>query len=120
MRYTAPVTILELSMRKHPNHKASDEMILRLTFMGRSLQGIGRALGCHPTTISLRLVGLGVPPADTRRSFVDDILDPLPPSTTQWLEDTLYDQQQPIKDYLRDLIVKDHALQTHDQEPHPP
>ena len=56
-----------------PNRKATDADIIRLNSVGLSLSTIAGLFGCHPATISLRLKALNVAPADTRRSFMEDV-----------------------------------------------
>lgn len=88
------------------NRKASDAEIIRLNSLGFSLATIGGKLDCHPTTITLRLKSLGIEPADTRRTFMEDVLSPL----SQKQLDTLAAKLGPhhsIKDYVRNLVAKD-------------
>lgn len=93
------------------NRKASDADILRMNSVGLSLATIARALGCHPTTITLRLKSLKVEPADTRRSFMEDVFLELTEEEQEWLADQL-GAQPAIKNFIRDLIKKEykHAL----------
>ena len=88
------------------NRKASDNDIVRLNSLGLSLATIGKELGCHPTTITLRLQALNIEPADTRRTFMEGIVLAL----SEKQRDTLADKLGPhlsIKDYVRNLIAKD-------------
>jgi hypothetical protein len=91
------------------NRKGSDEEILRLNSIGLSLSTIASIVDCHPTSITLRLKSLKVPPADTRRSFMEDILATLPPEFKEDIADALLADEKPksIKDYVRELIEKD-------------
>lgn len=88
-----------------PNRKASDEDIIRLNSVGLSLKTIGKELGCHPTTIVLRLGALGIPPADTRRAFMEDIYKQLPPDQQAWLAEQLGPTIS-IKDFVHNLLVE--------------
>ena len=86
------------------NRKATDADIVRMNSVGLSLTTIGRALGCHPTTVTLRLRSVGVEPADTRRTFMEDIFVSLPVDQQEWLADQL-GAHMSIKDFMRSLIV---------------
>lgn len=102
-------------MARTPQKKVPDSVVIRLNSLGKSLESIGDITGCHPTTISLRLRGLGIPPTNTRRAFMDEVLKPLPPSTLEWLADKMTDRYT-IKDLLRDLIVQEHERhQSHER-----
>jgi len=89
-----------------PNRKASDADIIRLNSLGLSLATIGQMLGCHPTTITLRLKSLNVQPADTRRTFMEDIILKLSPKQQDQIVNKLGPMLS-IKDYVTNLIVKD-------------
>ena len=88
------------------NRKAHDADIIRLNSLGYSLGAIGKQLGCHPTTITLRLKSLGIPPADTRRTFMEDVIHKLPLAQQEWLANQLGPHFS-IKDYVRNLLAKD-------------
>lgn len=88
------------------NRKATDADIVRLNSVGLSLATIGRALDCHPTTITLRLRSLKIPPADTRRSFMEDIFLTLTTDQQEWLADQVVSTN--IKDFVKQLIVEAH------------
>lgn len=90
------------------NRKASDEDILRMNSVGLSLATIARAFQCHPTTITLRLKALNVPPADTRRSFMEDVFLSLNADQQEWLADKVSPTCN-IKDFVRELIQREHA-----------
>jgi hypothetical protein len=85
--------------------KATDQDIIRLNSVGLSLRTIGKILGCHPTTITLRLNALGVPPANTRRAFMEEIYNQLSDEQKLWLEAQL-GPKLPIKDFIANLIVQ--------------
>lgn len=88
------------------NRKADDADIIRLNSLGLSLATIGKTLDCHPTTITLRLKSLNIEPADTRRTFMEDIILKLSPKQQETLVNKLGPQLS-IKDYVRNLIAKD-------------
>lgn len=88
-----------------PNRKASDEDILRMNYVGMSLGTIAKTLGVHPTTVTLRLQSLNVNPADTRRTFMENVLTPLPTSVSDWLADQLGPTYQ-VREFVRDLLVQ--------------
>lgn len=90
------------------NRKATDADIVRLNSVGLSLATIARALNCHPTTITLRLKSLNVPPADTRRAFMEDVFLALNPDEQEWLADQL-NGTMPVKDFVQRLIKQEHA-----------
>jgi hypothetical protein len=87
------------------NRKATDEDIIRLNSVGLSLSTIGEILDCHPTTITLRLKSLGIPPADTRRSFMEDIYKALPDDQRSWLEGQVGPHLS-IKDFIKNMLVE--------------
>lgn len=87
-----------------PNRKSSDEDILKMNAVGLSLSTIAKMIGCHPTSVTLRLKGLGVPPADTRRTFMEDIFVQLPRDHQDWLAEHLYHNDIQVKDYVRQLM----------------
>lgn len=87
------------------NRKAKDEDIIRLNSLGFSLSFIAERLNCHPTTVTLRLQSLGIAPADTRRTFMEDIYKGM----TEAQLDLLAEQLGPhlsIKDYIRNMLAK--------------
>lgn len=88
-----------------PNRKASDEDIIRLNSVGLSLKTIGKQLGCHPTTVTLRLAALGIEPADTRRAFMEDIYKELSPTQQDWLAQQLGPRIS-IKDFVHNLVIE--------------
>lgn len=93
-----------------PSRKATDSDIIRLNSVGLSLSKIGDMLGCHPTTITLRLKQLNIPPADTRRTFMDEIYGTLNEAQREWLEGQL-GAHISIKDFLKNLLVKEFLTQ---------
>ena len=95
-----------MAAANRPNRKASDTDIIRLNSLGLSLGTVAEALGCHPTTITLRLKSLNVEPADTRRAFMEDIIMSLSEKQLEWLS-TQLGPHLSIKDYIKNLMVKD-------------
>jgi hypothetical protein len=98
-----------MSNANRPNRKASDADIVRLNSLGRSLGTVAKKLGVHPTTITLRLQNLGIEPADTRRTFMEGILDSLSEAQEEWLSKQLGPHLS-IKDYVQNLLVKDYIV----------
>jgi len=87
-----------------------DSDLVRLNSLGFSLATIGSSLGCHPTTVTLRLKDIGVTPADTRRTFMEDVLMKMPPAQLEWVE-TQLGPHYSIKDYVRSLITNAYLKQ---------
>lgn len=90
------------------NRKASDGDIVRLNACGFSLKTIGQILGLHPTTVTIRLQSLKVPPADTRRSFMEGVFAGLTNPQQEWLADQL-NAGVSVKDYITTLVRNEHA-----------
>ena len=90
------------------NRKATDADIVRLNSVGLSLATIAKLLGCHPTTVTLRLKSLGVEPSDTRRTFMEDVFVQLDTDQQEWLADLLETKNISIKTYVRRLLVEAH------------
>jgi ABC-type uncharacterized transport system ATPase subunit len=86
--------------------KVSDSDIIGLNSVGISLGGIGKRLDCHHTTVTGRLKILGIEPADTRRSFMEDIYDGLTSNQQVWVINQLGGGRS-IKDFVKSLIVKE-------------
>lgn len=93
------------------NRKASDADIIRMNSVGLSLATIARSLGCHPTSITLRLKSLNVEPADTRRAFMEDVFTSLGNAHQEWLADQLGPHLS-IKQYVTNLLVKEYQRVT--------
>lgn len=91
------------------NRKGSDEEIIRLNSVGLSLSTIAKVLDCHPTTVTLRLKSLNIKPADTRRTFMEDVFTSLSIDQQEWLADQLGPHIS-IKDLVRNLLVKEYML----------
>jgi hypothetical protein len=79
--------------------------------VGLSLGTIAKQLGTHPTTITLRLRSLGIPPADTRRTFMEDVYTALSSDQQDWLAEQLGPHVS-IKDYVKSLLVKEYLIKT--------
>lgn len=94
-----------MSSAFRPNRKASDEDLIRLNSVGLSLATIGKQLGCHPTTITLRLKELGVEPADTRRAFMEEIFNSMSLSQQVWLTDQLGPHLS-IRDFIKNMLAE--------------
>jgi hypothetical protein len=88
------------------NRKATDDDIIRLNSVGLSLSTIAKQLDCHPTTITLRLKALNIPPADTRRTFMEDVWVSLSKQQQDWLVNQLGPHIS-VKDFVRNLLVKE-------------
>ena len=86
------------------NRKATDEDIIRMNAVGLSLATIAKTLGVHPTTVTLRLRSLNIEPADTRRTFMENVLRPLPTHVADWLSEQVGPQYE-IRSYVRDLLM---------------
>lgn len=86
--------------------KTDDGIIVGLNSVGISLGGIARRTDCHHTTVTARLKALGVPPADTRRAFMEDIYDNLSLAQREWLIKQLGPGYS-VKDFVRSLIIKE-------------
>ena len=97
-----------MSTLYRPNRKATDADIIRLNSVGLSLSTIAGLFGCHPATISLRLKSLNVAPADTRRSFMEDVFITLSEDQQEWLADQLGPHIS-IKDFVRNALVKEYV-----------
>lgn len=99
------------------NRKGSDREITRLNALGLSLATIAERLKCHPTSITLRLKGLTIRPADTRRAFMEEIYQGLPQGSEDTIADMLEDRKMSIKEYVKELITLDLSAHTHNQTP---
>ena len=91
-----------------PNRKVTDTDIVRMNSVGLSLGTIAKAFDCHPTTITLRLKSLNIPPADTRRAFMEDIFLSLSLDQQEWLADQV-SANYSVKDFVRKLIIQEFA-----------
>lgn len=96
-----------MSSAYRTNRKATDADILKLNSIGISLGTIARILGVHPTTVTLRLKSLNVAPSDTRRTFMEDILNSLSPAHMDWLAAQL-NPELPVKEYVKNLLLLDY------------
>ena len=92
------------------NRKANDADLVRLNSMGLSLGTIAKILNCHHTTVTQRLKALNVPPADTRRAFMEDIVTRLTPAQSDWIADQLGPHHS-IKDFITNLLTKEYLRQ---------
>lgn len=96
-----------MSTVNRPNRKAQDVDLIRLNSVGLSLATIAKILGCHPTTVTQRLNSLKIEPADTRRSFMEDVFRSLDGDTQEWVADQVSGTKS-IKDFVRELITEAH------------
>lgn len=94
-----------MTQKFHGNRKVADADIIRLNSVGLSLRSIATELNCNPTTITIRLGSLGIPPADTRRTFMEDVYRSLSPDQQRWLEDQVGPHIS-IKDLVKNLLVE--------------
>src|SRR5690348_3521128 len=96
-------TIASTGPDSRSNRKASDADIIRLNSLGLSLATIGDILKCHPTTITHRLRELKVQPADTRRSFMEDVYKSLSEDQLEWISNQLGPHLS-IKDFIKNVL----------------
>ena len=87
------------------NRKATDDDIIKMNAVGLSLATIAKTLGIHPTTVTLRLRSLNIEPADTRRTFMENVLRPMPTHVADWLAEQVGPQYE-IRSYVRDLLME--------------
>ena len=87
------------------NRKINDADLIRLNSVGLSLASIANVFGCHHSTVTQRLKAINVPPADTRRAFMEDVVARLSVAQTDWLADQLGPHLS-IKDFVTNLLVK--------------
>lgn len=88
------------------NRKASDADLIRLNSMGYSLAKVASMLGIHPTTVTLRLKDMGIPVADTRRAFMEDVYAGMTPVQLDWVSQQLGPHYS-VKDLVRNLLVNE-------------
>ena len=74
--------------------------------MGMSLGAIAYKYDVATSSIAQRLRQLGIPPADTRRAFMDFVLSNLTPEIFAWVRSTV-SPDYPIRQLIVDAI---HAL----------
>lgn len=91
-----------------PAKKVDDHDIIALNSVGISLTGIGKRLDCHHTTVKGRLKVLNIEPADTRRSFMEDIFDGLSMNQREWLIGKLGPSTS-IKDLVTGLLINQYV-----------
>lgn len=100
------------------NRKANDADLIRLNSMGLSLGTIANILGCHHTTVTQRLKALNIPPADTRRAFMEDVAQRLTPAQLDWIADQLGPYHS-IKDFITNLLTEEYLRQNQKEETTP-
>lgn len=85
--------------------RIDDAQIVGLNSVGLSLGGIARRAGVHHTSVTARLKLLNVPPADTRRAFMEDIFEGLSLAQQEWLISQLGPSHS-VKDFVKSLIIQ--------------
>lgn len=91
------------------NHNAEmNAQIFRLNNVGLALSTIAELLSCHPSTVTNRLRAMNVPINDSRRAFMEELLQLLDVDTQNWLVDELVDREMNSKEFLALLIKKEH------------
>lgn len=90
-----------------PKKLINEPLLIAMNMLGYSLFSISRVMKCHPSTVTNRLRDLGIPAIDTRHSFMEDIIEPMPDVQKEWVLDQLSNKVT-IKTYVRDLINKDY------------
>lgn len=106
-----------MSSINRANRKASDDDLIVLNSLGLSLGTIAKQLNCHHTTVTQRLKALGIDPADTRRSFMEDIVKRLPINQMEWLAEQLGPHLS-VKDFVFNLVTEEFLRQN--QRKHTP
>lgn len=84
--------------------RADGTEIRKLNNLGMGLKAIGRRVGCHPSTVKIKLQEMGIEPVDTRRNFMEDVYNSLTPEEAEWLADNLYNLQIPVKEFVTRVI----------------
>jgi hypothetical protein len=92
------------------NKKIDDDRLIGFNSVGLSLGETAERLGVHHTTVTHALKGLGIPPADTRRSFMGDVFNGLTEAQQEWLIQQLGPGLS-VKDFVRGLIVQKYVSQ---------
>lgn len=99
-----------MSSVNRANRKANDDDLIVLNSLGLSLATIAKQFGCHHTTITQRLKALGIDPADTRRSFMEDIVKRMPVAQMEWLAGQLNGHLS-VKDFVFNLLAAEYRRQ---------
>lgn len=87
------------------NRRVTDSDLIRMNSVGLSLATIAEKLGCHTSTVTQRLHALGIPPADTRRAFMEDIYMSMSDEQKVWLERQL-GAHIPIKAFIKTILME--------------
>lgn len=90
--------------------KVDEAILLKMNSLGYSLSTIAKTFNCHPSTVTNRLIDLGIPASDTRRTFGEDILKRLSEDQIEWLYSQLSNHHN-IKDFLTSLLIKEYTTQ---------
>jgi hypothetical protein len=104
-----------MSELKRVNRKIIDGDVIRLNSVGLSLATIARVLGCHPTSVTLRLRRLGVEPSDTRRTFMEDVFMNLTLPQQEWLADQLHAGKH-VATFVKDLLITEYERNQPEQQ----
>lgn len=94
-----------MSKAYRSNRKVTNEDLIKYNNMGLSLKAIGSILNVHPSTVKIRLDQMGIPTADTRRAFMEDVYSTLTPAARDWLADQVTDGGMTIKQIVSHLIM---------------
>ena len=93
-----------------PKLNIPDAQIVRLNSLGYSLGYIAETFGCHPSTVANRLESMGIAPADTRRTFMEDVMRNMPADQIEWIYSYLGPHYQ-IKNLVIDLLTTAYIAQ---------
>lgn len=113
-----PVCPVSTEPKINPGRKAPTKEVLLDNAMGMSLSAIAYKYDVATSSIAQRLRQLNVPPADTRRAFMDFVLSNLPPEIFQWLR-TEVSTDYPIRELVIDAIISLYREKTnYNEQPH--
>lgn len=104
--------------RKTRSDSIDTAKLVTLNSLGYSMATIGEILNCHKTTVCHRLLDLEIPPADTRRAFMEDVVSVLTPAQRDWLTQQV-NQEYTIKHFVKDLIIAEFNTQTKSKRKNP-
>jgi hypothetical protein len=100
--------------KHHPGRKAPTKEVLLDNAMGMSLGAIAYKYDVAPSSIAQRLRQLDIPPADTRRAFMDFVLSSLSPEIFAWVR-TQVSADYPIRQLVVDAIIALHTKEETDE-----
>jgi len=95
-----------MSKSYRSNRKVTNEDLIKYNNMGLSLKAIGSILNVHPSTVKIRLDQMGIPTADTRRAFMEDVYSTLTPAARDWLADQVQEGSMNVKQLVTHLITQ--------------